>query len=83
MLKVRRVTDRRMYERRQEQFLKEHAGRCEALQMRITPDGCNGVRNRKEPPEECQYCPGVDMQERRHAVRRSGLDRREGYRGSE
>ena len=76
--KVRRVTDRRMYARRQEQFLKEHAGRCEPLNMRITPDGCREVRNRKEPPEECRYCPGVAMKERRSGERRSGANRRAG-----
>ena len=79
VVKVRRVTDRRIYQRRQEQFLEEYAGYCEPLQMHITPDGCKGVRSRKEPPEECKYCPGVDMKERRAAARRSGEDRREGW----
>ena len=74
--KERREADRRMYERRLEQFLEEHTGRCERLQMRITPDGCGRVRNRTNPPEECQYCPGVDMEERRVADRRFGMDRR-------
>ena len=74
--KDRREADRRMLERRQEQFLKKHAGRCEPLNMLITPDGCREVRNRKKPPEECQYCRGVDMTERRVAERRAGENRR-------
>ena len=75
-IKVRRVTDRRVHERRQEQFLAEYAGHCESLHMRLTPKGCEEVRTREVPPKECQYCPGVDMEERRVAVRRSGADRR-------
>jgi len=74
--KDRREADRRMYERRQEQFLKERTGRCESLQMRITPEGCKAVRSRQKPPAECLYCPGVTMEERRSSERRSGENRR-------
>ena len=73
--KDRRAADRRLHERRQEQFLEECAGRCAPLNMRITPDGCMGVRNRQKPPEECRYCPGVVMDERRSGERRSGVRR--------
>ena len=71
----RALLDRRQLE---EEFLAMHAGYCERLSMRLTPEGCDGLRHRLflPPPRQCTGCPGV-LIERRLVHRRSKKDRRE------
>jgi len=72
----RLILDRRRLE---DEFLAAHAGYCERLNMRLTPEGCTELRHRifLPPPRQCADCSGV-LLERRQSHRRSARDRRAG-----
>lgn len=44
-----------------EEFLANCTGYCGRLHMKLSPDACERMRSREDPPEQCENCPGLSV----------------------